>query len=103
MVLLIALVPVRAMAALTLDACKGGEQPSGQPQHHAAPEAAHDDGKGGHDDASGAPDHCAGAAFGVTGEPVRLALAGTAERASFGARLAPGFCPDLIDRPPLVS
>jgi len=103
MLLLIALVPVRAIATVTLDSCKAGEQHSGQHQHHTAPEAPQDDGNGGHDDAAGGAAHCGGAAFGVSGEPASLALDGVTERTSFGVRIAPGFCPDLIDRPPLVS
>lgn len=103
LLLLIALVPVHAIAAVTLDACKTGGQHSGPHEHHAAPDANQDNGESSHDEAPGGAAHCGAAAFAVPGEKSNLALAGTAERASFWVRIALGFCPDLIDRPPLVS
>jgi hypothetical protein len=108
--LLVALVPARAIGSVTIAVCSQGQPDSHQ--HDAVP-AAHADHEHEHHGETAPADsghacgycaeHCAGVAFAVPMEPDRLDVSAAPERTPFGGRLAPGFLPDLLDRPPLAS
>ena len=112
--LLVALVPARAIGSVTLSICAAGQEQAGA-QHHEAGGDAHaaHDGHDQHDEQSPGGDathscsycaaHCAGVAFAVPTDMSRIAANAGQDRIPFGLRLAPGFFPELLDRPPLVS
>jgi hypothetical protein len=108
---LVALLPLRALASVTIGFCASG--------HHEQPVAAHgahgDHGDHAHDgaeDQHGKPaaptcnvcaEHCSNAAFAPDGV-ARAVAASAVSEASTGVtpRAAPAFVPDQRDRPPLA-
>jgi len=110
--LLVALLPARAIGSVTLGICASGQQQADiHHYHHDAAAGEHaDQGQGG-DRASGdsgdtcgyCAAHCVGIAFVVpTGFPCLESGAG-ADLIPFGAWSARGFFPDRLDRPPLLT
>lgn len=115
--LLVALVPARAIGSVTISICASGQEQAGA-THHEAEAGAHgthagDSAHGNHDNqtqgegsghaCSYCAAHCAGVALAVPTELSRIAAVEGADRVPFGAWSAPGYFPDLLDRPPLVS
>ncbi|MGQ0509980.1 MAG: DUF2946 family protein [Betaproteobacteria bacterium] len=112
--LLIALVPARAIGSVTISICADGQQSTGA--HESAPSMTDHSGHASHDgqDAPSTEDsghkgcgycaaHCAGTAAAVPADIARFTPVAGAERIPFGVRAAPGVCPIQLDRPPLVS
>lgn len=114
--LLVALVPARAIGSVTISICAAGQELAGAMHHAGAADHgvdAHESGHGDH--AKQASDevgshtcgycaaHCAGVAFAVPTELSRAAPASGSDRISSGYWSDPGFFPDHPDRPPLVS
>ncbi len=108
--LLVALLPARAIGSVTLGVCTSGQQQVDMHHHEAEASEHADQGQSG-DPAPGdsghncgyCAAHCAGIAFVVpTGFP-RLESGAGADLIPFGAWSARGFFPDRLDRPPLLS
>lgn len=108
---LVALLPLRALASITIGFCASGHQ-----EQPAAAHGAHGDhGDHAHDgagDQHGKPaaptcnvcaEHCSNAAFAPDGA-ARSVEASAVSEASTGVapRAAPAFVPDQLDRPPLA-
>ena len=116
--LLVALVPARAIGSVTLSICASGQEQAGAMHHgEAGNHGMHADGAG-HDHGqhdNQAPGegsshacsycaaHCAGVAFAVPTGLSRVAPAPGSDRIPFGYWSEPGYYPDHLDRPPLVS
>lgn len=107
--LLVALMPVRAMAAVTIGFCASGHEDPGitvQAAHaHETVGHAH------HDDAPAQPvepscnvcaEHCASAAFAPSADVAVESRPVGHDRTRPAARNAPAFVPDQLDRPPLA-
>jgi hypothetical protein len=106
---MLALVPLRGIAAVTVGICAVGE-------HGAWAQVHADDGHGTHDDPSGpesgsddnpaecgvCAEHCAGASFVIESAPASLADWARAERSLPGERFAAGHVPEHLDPPPLA-
>jgi len=114
--LLVALVPARAIGSVTISICASGQEQAGA-MHHAeagdhgmhAGDAGHDHhdnqapGEGSGHACSYCAAHCAGVAFATPTEISRVPPASGGERIPFGSWAEPGYFPDHLDRPPLVS
>jgi len=107
-VVLLGLLPLRAVAAVTIGFCAAGHQ-----QTAVAADAAHGHGTqhGQHEPkapgdlnpgCSYCAEHCAGATFVAPSECSSVAVAG-AGPIPFGGLFAAGFVPDHLERPPLAS
>ena len=108
--LLVAVMPLRAMAAVTIGFCASGHQDTGVPvqaahAHEAAGHAHH-----GHD-APAQPvepscnvcaEHCSSAAFALSADIAIESRPIGRDRTQLSARNAPAFVPDQLDRPPLA-
>ncbi len=112
LLMLVAIVPVRAIAAVTIDFCADGNSPYGTHSHDGDTlEHGSDGDLRGHDEVPVDNGHssiycaaqCASAAYAAGTGPFGLRLGAAVDRTPFGARMAQGFLPDLLDRPPLVS
>lgn len=110
--LLVALVPARAIGSVTLSICASDEQQAAaQHQHHEsgggahATHAEHDQyapGEDGH--ACGyCAAHCAGVAFAAPMDVSRVSPGVGADRIPFGSWLEPSVFAVRLDRPPLAS
>ena len=123
MLVLAALLPLRAVAGVVIGYCASGHQ-----EQSVAAQVAHGDqvghgAHGGHDHAAASAhhgddsqpakpvtptcsicaEHCTSAAFAPGGAPQSVALPTAAEASpSDDARAAPPFFPDQLDRPPLA-
>jgi len=109
--LLVALMPLRAMAAVTIGFCAMGHEHSTIAAH-----GTHDHGVAGHenhgnDDSpakTGAPscsscvEHCSGAAFAPAADLAISALLVAQDPILFVERIAPAFHTNQLDRPPLA-
>lgn len=109
---LVVLMPLRAVASVTVGVCATG--------HGETPVAAHSDHGHGHDagghahhapedtSKSSAPtcsscvEHCSGAAFAPAAEAAVAAPVIDGGQILFAGRIAPAFFPDQLDRPPLA-
>lgn len=110
LLLLVALIPMRAMAAVTIGFCSSGHQDMAI----SAPAAhGHDAGKHAHhgDDSSTQPaestcnvcaEHCSSAAFAPSVEGAMVVRPVGRDRTQFAERSAPAVIPDQLDRPPLA-
>jgi hypothetical protein len=108
-VLLLAIVPLRGLAAVTVGFCAMGHKDAAS---HAHAQPAHDD--HGHHAADHAPDtgsspdcnvcaeHCNSASFAVPAPFDALVAAVHSGRIALGAVFAAGFVPDHLDPPPLA-
>ena len=103
-VLLLAIVPLRGLAAVTVGFCAMG--------HHDSAPAAHDhDGHDGHGqapepvggtDCSICVEHCSSASFAVPAPLETFVSVQRFGRIVLGERFAAGFVPDHLDPPPLA-
>ena len=102
LVLLLALVPLRAMAEVTSALCAFAHHDStagaDAAMEHGA--AHHEHGKA--PDSSGAGDHCASVSFLASAAPLSLPVAAAANLVVCGERFAASFVPDHLDPPPLA-
>jgi hypothetical protein len=105
LLLLLALVPIRALAAATTGFCAFAHQHGAE--HAAQGHASHDHGGPvhSHDDSpcSSCVEHCSSAAFAPSAEPVALAHSRAPERSTLQQASPPGFIADPLDPPPLVA
>jgi hypothetical protein len=118
--LLVALVPSRAIGSVTLSICASHQEQGAAAHHDHAAHAAHaesgDHGGHAHDMGHGeAPQgdaghacgycaaHCAGVAFAVPTDLVRVVTAAGADRIPFGSWSEPAARIFRLDRPPLAS
>ena len=97
LVMLVALMPLRALATVTVGFCAM--------HHHGAAGVDHDhDGAphgAGHDQCDSCVEHCASASVVVAADLPSPPPAG-AHRIATAERFAPGFVPDPLDPPPLA-
>lgn len=107
--LLIAVMPLRAMAAVTIGFCASGHQDSAAAQAgHAQEAAAH--AHHGHDaptqpvepSCNVCAEHCSSAAFALSADIAFESRPIGRDRTQLPARNAPAFVPDQLDRPPLA-
>jgi hypothetical protein len=102
---LLALMPLRAIAAVTLGVCALAEKAVAT---HV--DAAHAHAEGDHapsQDDSKSPcnlcaEHCGSAAFAAPAADSPLAVPGALQRAASRHLLPPGLTPEELDRPPIV-
>lgn len=110
LLLLVALMPLRAMAAVTVGFCAmghgdlnvathGGQVHAGAHEHHGGDESP---AKSSAPSCSSCVEHCSGAAFAPSAEPALSAPAIAQDRTAFAKRAAPAFFTDQLDRPPLA-
>jgi len=105
------LLPLRAVAAVTIGYCAAGHQDMVVAAH-----GDHGQGAGSHaqhgDDQPAKPatpscsicvEHCSGAAFAPSVSRAMHVPAVTQDRVYLAARAAPAFFPEQLDRPPLAS
>ena len=100
--LLLVLVPLRAMAEVTLAFCAFAHHESA-----AGADAATDHGAAHHEhgktpDSNSAGDHCASVSFLASAAPFSLPAAAAADLVVCGERFAASFVPDHLDPPPLA-
>lgn len=109
--LLVAVMPLRAMAAVTIGFCASGHQDT-----TAAAQAGHAHGAAAHQahhghDAPAQPvepscnvcaEHCSSAAFAPSADTAIESRPIGQNRTQLAARNAPAFVPDQLDRPPLA-
>ena len=105
-VVLVALMPLRAVAGLTIGFCASGHQDMAVTAHETQGEHAHHE--------HGAPakpvesscnvcaEHCSSAAFATSTEPAVTLQPAVHDRTGFAERHAPAFVPDQLYRPPLA-
>lgn len=116
LLLLVALIPARAIGSVTIGICATGQEQVAATHHAGAGDhgmRADDAGHDHHDNqapsegdvhtCSYCAAHCAGVVFAVPTELSRAAPASGSDRVSSGYWSDPGFFPDHPDRPPLVS
>jgi len=108
---LVALTPLRAMAAVTIGFCATGHDHSGVAAHgsHAHDAAGHERHGTDHPPAkndatscSSCVEHCSGAAFAPSADRAPGVPAVARDRTILAERAAPAFLTDPIDRPPLA-
>lgn len=105
---MLALIPLRGFAAVTVGICASGDPAwnQAQPEHahgsleHAAAPDAQDEGN--NHDCTACVEHCAGASFVAQALLASAAHVGDAERALPGERFAAGHVPEHLDPPPLA-
>jgi hypothetical protein len=106
---LLALLPLRALAAVTIGFCAVGDEGAavqvqaghvhGSPHHHGvAPEPQSDTSPG----CNVCAEHCTSASFVVPVALTALPLSTSSERIPHGEQLAAGFIPEHLDPPPLA-
>jgi hypothetical protein len=106
---MLALIPLRGIAAVTVGACAAGEQETlvqaaadqdhGDHGHGVAPGMQDEGNKV---DCGACAEHCAGASFVAQAVRGPAAHIGDAERALPGKRFAAAHVPEHLDPPPLV-
>jgi hypothetical protein len=104
--LLVALMPLRALAGVTIGFCASGHQDMAGAAHPSHGEHTHHE--------HGAPakpmdascnicaEHCSSAAFATPAEPSTDLPPAVHDRTALAERYAPGYVPDQLDRPPLA-
>jgi hypothetical protein len=111
LLLLVALMPFRAVVALTVGFCATGHSDSVVAAHgdhgHGAGAHAHygnDDSpaKAGAPSCSSCVEHCSGIVFAPTALQAHGVPAIAQDRIHFAERIAPAHVPDQLDRPPLA-
>ena len=105
--LLIALVPMRAIASVAIGFCVAGHPPAAAHAHDGADNgAAQDHGDEAPGDVSHGcsycAGHCTGASFVAPSDTARFPVSANAAPIPFGEQLASGFVPEHLDRPPLA-
>jgi len=112
-VILVALLPLRAVAGVTIGFCATGHQETAvgvQATGHAHEASGHARHGNGNDvpsqpieaSCSICAEHCSSAAFAVPTEPAVEPWPTMHDRTAFTGRTAPAFVPDRLDRPPLA-
>lgn len=107
---LVALMPVRAMAAVTIGVCPSGHADMAVTAHaeygHASAERAHDTDPSASStsgsDCSLCAEHCSSAAFAASVDGALAARPAGKERTHLTEPGAPGLFPHQLDRPPLA-
>lgn len=111
LVLMIALLPLRGLAAVTVGLCAAGHSDQavavqGDHGHGAASNAHHGSGdspaKSATPTCSSCVEHCSGAAFAPHAPQAVHAPAVAYDRIFLAERVAPAFITDQLDRPPLA-
>ena len=109
--LLAALMPLRAVAAVTIGLCAAAHD---EPAIAAHADTGHGSGAQEHHDSDDSPaksttpscsacvEHCSGAAFAPSAAQALSAPAVAQDRIQFAGRVAPAFRSDPLDRPPLA-
>jgi len=109
--LLVALLPLRAMAAVTMGFCAAGHQDMAVAAHgeHGQGTGSHSHHGGGDQPAkpttpscSICVEHCSSAAFAPSADRAVSASAVAQDPIFLAERVAPAFFPDQLDRPPLA-
>jgi len=109
--LLVALLPLRAMAAVTMGFCAAGHQDMVVAAHgdHGQGAGSHAHHGGGDQRAKPATpscsicvEHCSSAAFAPSADQAVSAPAVAQDPIFLAERVAPAFIPDQLDRPPLA-
>jgi hypothetical protein len=109
--LLVALVPVRAVAGVTIGFCASGHHgmrvaAQGGSHHgmgdHAAPHGNEHPAQPVKASCSICVEHCSSAAFAPAMAPAVIALPAVQDRILLAERVAPAFFPSHPDRPPLA-
>lgn len=106
---MLALIPLRGLAAMTVGACAAGEHETlvqaaadhdhGDHGHGAAPDMQDEGNKA---DCGACAEHCAGASFVAQATANALSNMAGAERALPGELFAAGHVPEHLDPPPLA-
>jgi hypothetical protein len=109
---LIALLPLRALAAVTVGLCAIGHQDAAvqvvSDHAHAHDSSHHDNGAAPEPQTGATPgcnvcaEHCTSAACVVPIEPTALPVSTGSDRIPHGERVAAGFIPEHLDPPPLA-
>lgn len=103
---LVALMPLRAVAGLTIGFCASGHQDMAVSAHASDGEhAQHEHGapaKPAESSCNICAEHCSSAAFATPAEPTADFPLAVRDRTTFAERYAPAFFPDQLDRPPLA-
>lgn len=102
---MLALIPLRGLAAVTVGICAAGEEHEswmqGQADHdHDAASSTHGDGSKHH--CSACAEHCTGASFVAQAAPVSVPPVTCAQLIVHGDRFAAGHVPEHLDPPPLA-
>ena len=109
--LLAALLPLRALAAVTIGYCAAGHQDMTVAAHGEHVQAAGSHAHHGGDDPPAKPatpscsicvEHCSNAAVAPSAAQAVASPAVAQDRIFFAERVAPAFIPDQLDRPPLA-
>jgi hypothetical protein len=107
-VVMLLVVPLRAMAAVTVGTCAFGKQPVSHSHAHDAGDSSHHheqtpkpQGHGSHD-CNACAEHCASASFAVAATAVELPTMVGSDRILLGEPFAAGFIPEHLDPPPLA-
>ena len=103
---MLALIPLRGLAAVTVGICATGEQEDWT-QGHADHDHGHGSSSNTHGDESkhhcdACAEHCTGASFVAQATPVSLAPMTRAQLIVHGDRFAAGHVPEHLDPPPLA-
>jgi hypothetical protein len=104
--LLLALLPLRALASVTSGSCAFAHQHGASTPVEHAHEFEHDgSATHGHDNApcTSCVEHCSSAAFAPSHDAVRVAEAPAAEHVLLYQRSVAGFIADPLDPPPLAA
>ena len=110
-VLLAALLPLRAVAAVTIGYCAAGHQDMAVAVHGDHGHGAESHAQHGGDEQPAKPatpscsicvEHCSGAAFAPSANQAMNASAVARDPILLAERPAPAFFPDQLDRPPLA-
>jgi hypothetical protein len=106
LILMVALVPLRAVAAVTVGFCAmspavQANAATGHAASHEHDSALHPHGDVNHDRCDACAEHCASASVVTSGELPLPSPAG-AGRVARGEGFAAGFVPDHLDPPPLA-
>ena len=108
LVLMVALVPLRAVAAVTVGFCAMSQHASVQADAATVHVASHEHdsallahGDANHDRCNACAEHCASASVVTSGE-LQLPSPAGADRVARGGEFAAGFVPDHLDPPPLA-
>lgn len=102
--LLAALLPLRAVAAVTIGFCAAGHQDQAVQAHagHAHHDGDEQPADSSKPSCSNCAAHCSGAAFAPSAVAAVEAARITEIRISLAERVAPAFISDQLDRPPLA-
>lgn len=104
--LLVAILPIRAVAAAMPSFCAGGHvQAELQAHDHGATQYYENEGSTGelNHDCGFCAKHCHGASFVLASDRPSVFVRPTIDAVPFDAWRAAGFVPDHLDRPPLAS